>query len=166
MPKPVGQHTSMPMRIARTALALALVVATGGSAMAALYKWTDANGRIVYSDQPPPAGSPATAEVLKAPPPPSNPNAVKEMAAKEADFKKRQTDRADSASKAEKSKTDSEKRADSCAQLRGQSRLLTSGENVFRFNDKGERVFYDDAAKAKELQRIDGLVREYGCPAA
>ena len=31
-----------------------LAAACAGAASAALYKWTDAQGRIVYSDQPPP----------------------------------------------------------------------------------------------------------------
>jgi hypothetical protein len=152
-------------RVALTAVALASV-ALAGPASAALYKWTDANGRVVYSDQPPPAGSGATAEVLRAPPPPANPNAVKEMAAKDADFRKRQTDRADDAKKAEKSKADADRRTDNCAQLRGQAKLMTADELVYRMNEKGERVYMDDAAKAKERERIEGLMREHHCPPA
>ena len=55
---------------------------------AALYKWTDANGRVVYSDQPPPGN--VKVDTLAGPPPPANPNAVKELASKEADAKKQQ----------------------------------------------------------------------------
>ena len=47
-------------------------------ASAAIYKWTDANGRVVYSDQPPPAN--VKVEAIAPPPPPANPNAVKELA--------------------------------------------------------------------------------------
>ena len=36
------------------ALALAIARGLAAPASAALYKWTDANGRVVYSDQPPP----------------------------------------------------------------------------------------------------------------
>ena len=54
---------------------------------AALYKWTDASGRIVYSDQPPPGN--VKSEILKGPPPPANPNAVKDLANKELEYKQR-----------------------------------------------------------------------------
>lgn len=42
----------------RTLIALSLVAAAfAGSASAALYRYVDANGRVVYSDQPPPASA-------------------------------------------------------------------------------------------------------------
>ena len=49
------RRTIARLRARASALALALL---GGLALparvAALYKWIDANGRVVYSDQPPP----------------------------------------------------------------------------------------------------------------
>ena len=45
-----GHHRPAAYAIAATALLLAAVPAA-----AALYKWIDANGRVIYSDQPPPA---------------------------------------------------------------------------------------------------------------
>jgi hypothetical protein len=65
-------------------LALALVA---GPATAALYKWTDASGRVVYSDQPPTGN--VKVETLQGPPP-ANPSAVKDLANKELEFKQRQ----------------------------------------------------------------------------
>ena len=62
-------------------------------------------GRIVYSDQPPSAN--VKTEQLRAPPPPANPNAAKELAQREADFRKRQTEGAEAATKADKERTDS-----------------------------------------------------------
>ncbi len=49
----------------------ALAAFCAGSAPAALYKWTDAQGRIVYSDQPPMGN--VKSEQLRGPPPPANP---------------------------------------------------------------------------------------------
>jgi hypothetical protein len=146
------------------AAALALA-ALAGAADAALYKWTDANGRVVYSDQPPPAGANVTPEVLRAPPP-ADPQAVKDFAAKEAEFKKRQTDRAEEAKKADKSRTEAARRADACVQLRGQIKLLSAGELVYRMNDKGERVYMDEAARRREAERLEAMLREQSCPPA
>ena len=82
-----------------------------GSAAAALYKWTDAQGRIVYSDQPPAAN--VKTEQLRAPPPPANPNAAKELAQREAEFRKRQAEaRRSRAPKADKERADAAKRAE------------------------------------------------------
>jgi hypothetical protein len=84
----------------------------------ATYKWTDAQGRTVYSDQPPPSANVKT-EQLRAPPPPANPNAAKELAEREAEYKKKQTDAAQAATKAEKARADDAKRAEACTQAKG-----------------------------------------------
>jgi len=131
-----------------------------------LYKWTDANGRVVYSDQPPPAGTNAKAEMLNAPPPPANANAVKEMANKEAELKKRQSDRAEEAKRTGKARAEADRRAESCAQLRGQIRLFGGNDALYRANEKGEPVHMDDAAKKKERERLEALSREMNCPPA
>jgi hypothetical protein len=67
---------------------VAAVLWIAGPATAAVYKWTDANGRVIYSDQPPPAN--VKVETLNAPPPPANPNAMKELAQKDAELRQRQ----------------------------------------------------------------------------
>src|SRR5512146_2750516 len=98
-------------RLSLTALAVALAAGIyGAAASAALYKWTDANGRVVYSDQPP--MNAAKAEQLRGAPPPANPNAAKELAQREADFKKRQADAAKAEEKAGKDRDTAETRDD------------------------------------------------------
>src|SRR5215210_873954 len=57
-------------------------------AHAAMWKWIDSNGRVVYSDIPP-AGD-VQAERVSGPAPRANPNAVKDLVSQEADLKKRQ----------------------------------------------------------------------------
>jgi Skp family chaperone for outer membrane proteins len=157
---------------ARTPRAIAAIVTAtlamcmcAGMASAALYKWTDANGRVVYSDQPPPPGTNAKTETLNAPAPAANASAVKEMANKDAELKKRQADRAEEAKKAEKAKAEADRRAESCTQLRSQIRLFNTNDTaIYRANEKGEPVYMDDAAKKRERARLEGLSREQNCP--
>src|SRR5216117_3638207 len=106
---------------------------------AALYKWTDASGHVVYSDQPPPGN--VKSEILKGPPPPANPNAMKEMATKELEYRQRQLDKAEAGAKANKDQTIAKERADNCTQVKGQMQQLAQ-ENIviYRINEKGERV--------------------------
>jgi len=147
------------------------VVATGllvaaPFASAALYKWTDANGRVVYSDQPPAGG--VKAEVVGSPGAPANPDALKDFAAREAEFKKRQTDKADELRKADKAKSEAQRLATLCTQARAQVVGLrrNDGTPVVRLNDKGERVTLDEATRKTEADRLEALIKERNCPAA
>ncbi len=141
--------------------ALALAAATAPAA-ATLYKWVDANGHVVYSDQPPPAS--VRSEVVKPPPPPANPNAAKEFADKEDTVKQRDRKRAEDAKTAEQARLATERKREVCANALGQLKLLQQkGENLYRFNDKGEKVFYNDDMRRDELDRQQQIVRD-NCP--
>ena len=97
-------------------------------ASAALYKWTDASGRVVYSDQPPPVSANVKVETIAGAPPPANPNAVKEMAAKELDMKKRMTDAAEKEKKADADRIQLAKRAEQCQRSQSQLKQLSSDQ--------------------------------------
>jgi hypothetical protein len=151
-------------RASLTALAVSLLAASlGGGAHAALYKWTDAQGRVVYSDQPPSAN--VKTEQLKPAPPPANPNAAKELAQRQADFQKRQTEAAKAEEKAGKEQATSAERAQACANARGQLKQLAENQiAIYRYNEKGEREVMDDDARAKERAKINSWMRDDKCP--
>jgi len=127
---------------------------------AALYKWTDANGRVIYSDQPPNGNF--KVETIDGPPPPANPNAVKELANKEAELKQNKMLRVDEEAKAAKAKAEADTKREQCARVRGQLTMMQNDQNVllFRSNEKGEPVYMDDAARRKERERLEGWFRE------
>ena len=137
------------------AAAFALGVASfPESASATLYKWTDANGRVVYSDQPP-MGDVKT-ETLNGPPPPANPNAVKEMAAKDVELKKRQAELAEKEKKADSQRAELSKKADQCNRVQAQIRQLAAEQiSLVRVNEKGEQVYVDDATRRKERTNLE-----------
>jgi hypothetical protein len=158
-------HSPTPARSAprarRAAQLCALVAAclVAGAACAALYKWTDASGRVVYSDQPPPPN--VKSEVISAPPPPANPNAAKEFAAKEAEARKKATERTEEAQKADQARTDAERRQAGCRD--GRLRLRTLQEEqlpLFRLNERGERVYMDNADRRREIEQQQQWLRE------
>lgn len=142
------------------ALTLATTLATfTDPAAAAMYKWTDANGRVVYSDQPPPAS--VKSELLNPTPPPANPNAVKEMAQGGADLSKRQSERAEADAKAAKARTDAERIREACARVRAQiAQLSADNELLRRVNEKGEKVYMDDAMRRKEREPLEKWSKE------
>lgn len=141
-----------------------LLLAAGYSAgsAAALYKWTDAQGRIVYSDQPPQAN--VKTEQLRGAPPPANPNAAKELAQREADFRKRQADAEKAAAKAGKESASSADHAESCAQAKGQLKQLAESQlAIYRYNEKGEREVMDEDARGRERAKLNAWIRDNKC---
>jgi hypothetical protein len=109
----------------------------GRAAAAALYKWNDENGRIVYGDTPPPG---VKAERVNPAVAPADPNAVRDMAAKDAQMNKRQQERTDDAAKVEKAQANAKAKIDRCAQARGNLQTLRASQvGVYRFNEKGRK---------------------------
>ena len=155
--------SSLPLR--RTApggVALALafgVLIVAVPAAGALYKWTDANGRVVYSDQPPPGD--VKTEIVRPAPPPANPAAVKDNANRDAELKQRQAQRVEQEKKAEKTRADAAKKEEFCTEARGQLKALETDFPLYKFNEKGEPVYMDDAGRKKEREKLQSRVREH-----
>lgn len=150
-------HLRSMFRLAVCALAFLALPAS-----AALYKWTDENGRVVYGDTPPPN---VKAERVNAAVPPADPNAVRDMASKDAQVKKWQQDRAADEAKAEKAQADAKARLDRCVQARGRLATLRSNTALYKFDDNGGKVFYDTAERAQSISDTEKLLRDLDCPA-
>jgi hypothetical protein len=141
-------------------VAISVAVLAALPATAALYKWTDENGRVVYGDTPPPG---VKAERISVAAPAADPNAVRDMASKDAELKKRQQDRDTEQAKAEKQFADNKAKADRCVQVRGRMQTLLSGAAVYRFNEAGEKVYYDAAERDRAIAETDRTMRELNC---
>jgi hypothetical protein len=137
---------------------LALLVAAA-PAVAALYKWVDASGHVVYSDQPPPPGIKSEVVTTTAAPP-SNPDAVKDLANRDLEQKKRLAQKDLDEKAAEKARANEMKKREACQTLRANLRVIQSGDPLYRIDESGKRVDMDSAAKAAERERIEGLLRE------
>jgi len=140
-------------------LAAALLIAIA-PASATTYKWTDANGRVIYSDQPP-AGN-FKVEAIDAPPPPANPNAAKELASKDAELKKQRLLRTEEEAKAAKTRVEANLKREQCEKVRGQMISLTQSDQVVLYttNAQGQRTTMDNAARLRERQQLEAWARE------
>jgi hypothetical protein len=153
----------LPSRIGPLACVAAGVLMLAFPAAATLYKWTDANGRVVYSDQPPPGKT--EVKTLQGPPPPANPAAAKELATKELEYKQRQLDIAKASEKADKDRAAAKDLTESCMQVKGSLDQLGSDQfALYRVNEKGERVPMDDTARRAERDRLVKWMKESKCP--
>jgi len=145
-------------------LAICALAAAAMPAAAALYKWNDENGRVVYGDTPP-AG--VKAERVNPAVAPADPNALRELAAKDAQMTKRQQERAAEDTKNEKAQADAKAKLDRCVQLRGNVQTLRATQaGVYRYNEKGEKVYLEAAQREKGIADAEKLLRDLNCPGA
>jgi hypothetical protein len=164
---------------------VALAAAPDASAQ---YQWRDANGRMVYSDMPPPASVPPSA-VQRAPArqtpavapggsgatasaPSTNASTATPastaaatpaptLADREMEFRKRRLERAEAERKAADAQAQAQRLAAACEDSRAQVRTLESGMRVARVNERGEREIVDDATRASQLEAARRSVREH-----
>jgi Skp family chaperone for outer membrane proteins len=145
--------------MSRVLIALLACAALASPAAAATYKWTDANGRIVYSDLPPQGD--VKYETIGGPAPAANPNAVQDLAAKELEMKKRQADAADKEKKAEEKRAELAKRDEQCKRAESNVRQLGAEQvQLVRYNQKGEAFVVDDVTRRRERAEVEGWIRQ------
>jgi uncharacterized protein DUF4124 len=167
--------------------AVALLGLTAAAPAAAQWAWKDDNGRVVYSDRPPPSSikadkivrQPASSQTVLPPsasassasagddspkPAPATrtagtPSTQKSTAEQEMEFRKRQQERADAEKKANEEQARNAAKASDCERSKGYLRALEEGQRVVRTDTAGNREYLDDAQRASELERARKLVQ-------
>ena len=157
-------------------LLIALIGLVLAASAQAQWKWRDAKGNVQYSDLPPPPGVPekdvllrqasARPNIIVAPigAAASAASAAKPAASgptkAELDAAARQKQEQDgqAAKQKEEERRVAEQRRENCARAQSNLRDLQSGTRLTRTNDKGERVFMDEAQIAAETNRTRDLV--------
>lgn len=147
MPEP---FRNMNRRLSLLAL---IAVISSGTAFAGITRWVDSEGKVHYSDQPPPAGAKAEKQIETPPPAPaqSKESPSKSLADKEMEFRKRQQEKADAQSKKDKEAADAKIKKQNCDNAQATLRNLESGVRTFSVNEKGERVYMDDTARQNAI---------------
>jgi hypothetical protein len=162
----------------RLGLSLTLLAAATGAVAATQWKWKDAEGRVQYSDRPPPS-SVAEGNILDRPrgtKPRAGASALEASSAAEAnasapkpavkatdpqlEAKKRKAEEeaAKAKAKAEEDPKKVQARADACQRARNYEKSLNDGIRISRTNAKGEREVLDDAGRASELSRTKEMI--------
>ncbi len=174
------------VNVVRATVTMAIVLAGFVSTPSeAQWAWKDGNGRLVYSDRPPPqdvkpasivrqpntqalanpapasgplddAGKPADAKGSDAK---GAPNAPKTVAEREMEFRKRQQERADSEKKAADEEAKSAAKTAECGRARGYLKSLEDGMRITKTDASGNREILDDAQRAAEMDRTRKIVQ-------
>jgi hypothetical protein len=174
-----GRYTS-PMKLIRSFLAL--VSAGLCTAALAQWQWIDKDGHKVFSDRAPPpdvidknivkrpagrtpstptpAADGAGTDTAQAIPAPSAPASATKPSGLDKELEARKKQAADA--EAAKRKADEERvtkaKIENCARAKQAKSTFDSGVRVARTNASGEREFMDDAARATELKRVQGII--------
>lgn len=149
----------------------------------AQYSWIDDKGTRVFSDRPPPPGTPAS-RILKAPrqagpalvPLDGNPGAAAapalptaaataapkppSLAEQDAAFRQRQAKREEDARKAQEEAQKKQDNAERCTAARQESLQLASGMRIAQVNDKGERYFISDEDRKRRQEAAQRVLQE------
>jgi hypothetical protein len=152
---------------------LALAAAALALPSAAQWKWRDAQGRVQYSDRPPPndvrdrdiltrpaavpaAQRPATPASAAAGTPAGSASAPTSDPTLEA--RKRQAESVQDQAKRDEEARVARQKIENCARAKEYARTVESGQRIARTNDKGEREFLDDAQRAREAARTRDII--------
>lgn len=154
----------------RLSVAIGLVLCLALPATAQMYKWVDSNGKIHYSDKPPPSN--VKTEKLRTPAQPAGapaPSASKEgtqkdtaktgpksVAEQEQAFRKRQAEENKAEQEQAQKEAEARDRAENCKRAKAALASLELGGRQTRIDEKGERVFLSDA----EITRATAQARQ------
>jgi hypothetical protein len=139
----------------------------GGLALAAhahaeLYKWTDAQGKVHYTDQPPTLNSQpikhSTAGQAE-----TTSQATQSLDTKDQAYQKRRKEAEDARAKADKAAEQARIARENCDKARTNLSNLQNANTsrVYTTNAAGQRVYMDDSARARALAESQKNVSEF-----
>jgi len=130
-----------------------------------MYKWTDENGKMHYSDQPPPNVN-TNSETIKAAKPQVNPvappgppgvpgqpgaNPGKSPTDQEMEFRKRRLQQAEIEAKTQKDAQATEEKKRNCQRATEQVHAYERGGRITRYGPNGEQLYLSDGEIQTEL---------------
>jgi len=135
-----------------------------------MYKWVDAQGRVHYSDQPPPpdareahslkrAGGPASLEESEADE--DDDSAAKSYVEKEKEFQRRRAEKAEQETKAKELAKAEEERKRNCELARSNLQSASAGGRITRRNAQGELEYLDENDLDQARDRAQQAVNEW-----
>jgi len=137
--------------IAIFALASAPLLASAGP-----FKCTGSDGKVSFQDQPCQQGATGGQITIKTTPP--DPDAI--AAAKRTSARAAQSRQGDNEAKANRDQVDAHNRSVRCNNARRSLGVLKEQRPVFRYDNKGERQYVDDAARQSEIAAAERGVAE------
>jgi len=137
-------------------LVLACALAASTAAFGQLYKWVDKDGKVHYSDQPPPAQQSKQLNLNTGVASPPARSAIE----RDKEIEKGRVEAREKAKVASEKERKSEIDQQNCKAARAYLKTVESGVRVSTMDDKGEQVILDDEQIAAERVKAQKAVDE------
>lgn len=137
-------------------LVLACALAASTAAFGQLYKWVDKDGKVTYSDQPPPAQQSKQLNLNTGVASPPTRSAIE----RDKEIEKGRVEAREKAKVASEKERKSEIDQQNCRAARAYLKTVESGVRVSTMDDKGEQVILDDDQIAAERVKAQKAVDE------
>lgn len=137
-------------------LVLACALAASTAAFGQLYKWVDKDGKVTYSDQPPPAQQSKQLNLNTGVASPPTRSAIE----RDKEIEKGRVEAREKAKVASEKERKSEIDQQNCKAARAYLKTVESGVRVSTMDDKGEQVILDDDQIAAERVKAQKAVDE------
>jgi hypothetical protein len=156
----------------KTIVALAITLMMPGFAAAQINKCLDKSGKVVGYGSECPAGTRSEASGVKSAPAASSSGAAagastpaptqKSLAERDADFRKRQMEKQEGDTKAQKAGAESERRKQACDDSQSYLKSLQAGNRIVRTDPRtGERSYLTDTDYPAEIAKTQQSVQSY-----
>jgi len=149
----------------KTIIALAVML-LATAAHGQLLKCVGKDGRVEYAAQCPAGTREQSTGIRNAPAPAASPAGAaatkqQSLAERDAEFRKRQTEKAEADAKDAKKSAESAQLQRQCEDSRAYLKNLQSGNRIARIDPKtGERIFLEDAQYASEIAAAQRMVAD------
>lgn len=130
------------------------------SAHAELYKWTDGQGKVHYTDQPPTVN----AETVKGPAAgqaETTSQATQSLNDQDQAYKKRRKDAEEARAKAEKEAEQARIQRENCDKARKNLSTLQNTARTYTTNSTGQRIYMDEAARNAALANSQKAISDF-----
>ena len=130
------------------------------SAYGALTKWVDADGKVHYSDEPPPDN--VKTKTLATPhEPASGVPGAKTFVEREAEWKKAQKAKEEVAQKAAQQQENALAKQKNCEAAKANLKTLENSPLIATYNDKGENSYMDDSTRRQNIEEARKQISTY-----
>ena len=148
------------MKLWSAIIALSLL---GLNAHAGLNKWVDAEGKVHYSDAPPPEVKTETVRNVSGKGQTEAPASYspKSYSEREAEMKKSKLEKEEASKKTAQQEADAKAKQTNCEAARQNVRSLEAGGRIVTYDANGERTYMEDDARTQRLEEAQGAVSKY-----
>ena len=150
------------MRYQAIAVALMLAVTAAGTAVAGdIYKWTDEEGNVHFSDRP----TGEAPERLAIQSRPTDPARVQAMVRTRADAAAKAAEEEAAATpegpSPEELRAQADERAQKCSTYKAQLQKYVTSRRLYREDESGERVYLEEEEMQAVRERVENQVQEF-----